>query len=304
VTPRLWVLGNLTVDDVVMADGSTAFGLCGGNAIYAARGAHIWDDAVGVAARIGPDFPASHLAELQALGLELALVDAATPSIHNWALYESVDVRKFVLWKGSGTFLDQSLRADELPSMAGAEACHVAPMPLAVQLELVRAIRDRVRVVALDPHEDHIAGNERDLFDLLPALTIFLPSRCEAELLFGRDDPEAAALALSRAGATVVAVKLGSDGSIVSVGDGRTVHVPAIEVRVTDPTGAGDAYCGGFTAAYARGSDPLAAACHGTASASLICETRGATSSTSRDRAVARERLAELMDRVGAVARG
>ncbi|MGH8985055.1 MAG: carbohydrate kinase family protein [Acidimicrobiia bacterium] len=302
MTPRLWVLGNLTVDDVVMANGATAFGLCGGNALYAARGAYAWDDAVGVAARIGPDFPPQHRTDLRRLGLELSLVEVPALTIHNWALYESNDVRKFILWNGSGTHLEQSLRADELPSMAGAEACHIAPMPLSVQAELVHAIRDRVRVLALDPHEEHIAGNERELLDLLPALTIFLPSRCEAELLLGRDDPEAAALAFSEAGATVAAVKLGGEGSIVTTGAGRTVHVPAVEVRVTDPTGAGDAYCGGITAAYTQGCDALAAACHGTVSASLICETRGATSLASRDRALARQRLADLMERVGAAA--
>lgn len=302
MTPRLWVLGNLTVDDVVMANGATAFGLCGGNALYAARGAHVWEDAVGVAARIGPDFPSQHRTDLRGLGLELALVEVPVPTIHNWALYESNDVRKFILWHGSGTHLEQSLRAGELPSLAGAEACHIAPMPLSIQAELVGAIRDRVRVLALDPHEEHIAGNERALLDLLPALTIFLPSRREAELLLGRDDPEAAALAFSEAGATVVAVKLGGEGSIVTTGAGRTAHVPAVEVPVSDPTGAGDAYCGGFTAAYTEGRDPLAAACHATVSASLICETRGATSLASRDRALARERLADLMERVGATA--
>lgn len=282
-----------------MADGRTAFGLCGGNALFAARGAHVWEDAVGVAARIGPDFPAQQRRDLHSLGLELALVEVPTRTIHNWALYESNDIRKFVLWNGSGTHLDQSLRAEELPSLAGAEACHIAPMPLSIQVELVQAVRPLVRVVTLDPHEEHIAGNEDVLVDLLPSLTLFLPSRSEAERLFGRDDPEAAAVAFVEAGATIAAVKLGEEGSVVTIGGGRTVHVPAVEMDAVDPTGAGDGYCGGFTAAYTQGNNAVVAACYGTVSASLICEARGALSHASRDRSLASGRLARLMERVG-----
>lgn len=300
MTPRLWVLGNLTVDDVVMADGRTAFGLCGGNALFAARGAHVWEDAVGVAARIGPDFPPQQRRDLHSLGLELALVEVPTRTIHNWALYESNDIRKYVLWNGSGTHLDQSLRDDELPSLAGAEACHIAPMPLSIQVQLVEAVRSEVRIVALDPHDDHIAGNEDALLNLLPSLTLFLPSRSEADRLFGHDDPEAAALAFVKAGARICAVKLGEEGSVVTIGNGRTVHVPAVEVDAIDPTGAGDAYCGGFAAAYIHGNDAIASACYGTVSASLICEVRGALSDVSRDRSIAAGRLATLMEHVGA----
>jgi sugar/nucleoside kinase (ribokinase family) len=299
MTPRMWVLGNLTVDDVVMADGTTTFGLCGGNALFAARGAHVWEDAVGVAARIGPDFPSQQRDKLHGLGLELALVEVPMRTIHNWALYESNDIRKFVLWNGSGTHLEQSLRVEELPSLTGAEACHIAPMPLSIQVELVQAARRSVRVVSLDPHEEHIAGNEDVLLDLLPSVTLFLPSRSEAELLFGRDDPEAAAVAFVEAGATIAAVKLAEEGSVVTIGGSRTVHVPAVEVNAIDPTGAGDGYCGGFTAAYTQGHDAFAAACHGTVSASLICEARGALSHASRDRSLASGRLARLIERVG-----
>lgn len=301
--PRVWILGNLTVDDVVLADGTTAMGLCGGNALYAARGARTWEDAVGVAARIGPDWPADHRSALQDLGLELDLIEVPYPTIHNWALYESNEIRQFVLWSGSGTNLQQSLRAPELPSMEGAEACHIAPMPLSVQAELLASIRDRVRLIALDPHEDHIAGYERALLDMLPAITAFMPSARESELLYGRDDAEAAALAFKAEGADVVAIKMGSAGSVVTIGEGATRHVPAIEVRVADPTGAGDAYCGGFIAALARGADPLAAACHGTVSASLVVETRGATTFAADGRTLAAERLDRLMEQVGITAR-
>jgi sugar/nucleoside kinase (ribokinase family) len=300
VLPALWVLGNLTIDDVVMADGATAFGQGGGNAIYAARGAAVWTDGVGIAARIGPDYAPEHVEQLRGLGLELHLVQVASPTIRHWALYESTDVRQFVLRPGSGTHRDQSVRADELPPMTPGGACHIAPMPPDIQSALIDAVRDRSAVLSLDPHDDYVAAHSAQLLALLPRLTVFLPSRREAELLFGRDDPEAAATAFREAGAEVVAVKLGTEGSVVTAGERGAVHVPAVDVPVTDPTGAGDAYCGGFTAAYLATRDPLAAACHATVSASLIVETRGATSPIAGDRAAAVMRLEALLERLGA----
>ncbi|MFN2484599.1 MAG: carbohydrate kinase family protein [Candidatus Limnocylindria bacterium] len=296
MTPAVWVLGNLTIDDVVLPDGTTAMGLCGGNAMYASLGARLWDERVGLAARIGPDYPVEHVSAVREAGVEFALVRVPSPSIHDWALYESENVRRFINWVGSGTHLEQSIRADELPAaISQASACHVAPMPLSVQTELVdKLAREGVGIVALDPHDEYIPGHEQELLDLLRLVTLFLPSHREAELLFGGRDPDAAARAFAAAGPKAVAIKLGADGSVVCVPGGDPVFVPAVRVRAIDPTGCGDAYCGGFVAAYQRGADPLMAACHGTVSASFVIEARGASSLLPFDHATARGRLEEL----------
>src|SRR5438132_7495999 len=157
----LWVLGNLTIDDLVLADGTTAMGLCGGNAIFAAVGARLWSTRVGLAARIGPDYPAGHLRSLEAAGIQLALTPTSTPSIHNWALYETSDRRRFVNWLDSGSHLDQSLLPAEVPAEAGqARVCHIAPMPLEVQSRLVTHLARETALVALDPHDEYIRGSE------------------------------------------------------------------------------------------------------------------------------------------------
>jgi len=45
---------------------------------------------------------------------------------------------------------------------------------------------------------------------------------------------------------------------------------------MTDPTGAGDSFCGGFLAGYKKTYDPLQAALYGNVSASLKIEGSGA----------------------------
>ena len=46
-------------------------------------------------------------------------------------------------------------------------------------------------------------------------------------------------------------------------------------MRVVNPTGAGDAFCGGFLAGYRETYDPLEAALCGNISASLVVEGSG-----------------------------
>lgn len=297
----LWVLGNLTIDDLVFWDGRTSMGLCGGNAIFAALGARLWSADVGLAARVGPDYPEEHLLALESAGVTLALSRVTAPSIHNWGLYETHDRRQFVNWLESGSYLEQSLLPPELPVAARrAHVCHVAPMPLVVQAQLVRYLTDAGMLVSLDPHEGYIPGAEGVLLDLLGCVGLFLPSRREAALLFGRDAPEEAARAFAKCGPRAVAIKLGAEGSLIcEAGQGTVRHVPAVPVQAVDPTGAGDAYCGGFALVYGRGADPLEAACRATVSASFVVERWGAMSVLPLDSAMAEHRLAGLLEATG-----
>ena len=300
--PMAWVLGNLTIDDVVFATGRTAMGLCGGNAAWAAIGARVWHGRVGLVTRAGFDFPRDHLTAMAAGGIQMQVRHVPGASIHNWSLYESATRRQFVTWMSSGTHADLSPTPDELPATVRAgSGCHVAPMPLAIQRSLLAELHARrVVPITLDPHEDHVRGNEAQFLALLPDIDTFLPSQVEAALLYGRDDPEAAARACGEAGAARVIVKLGPEGSIVFEREQPVVHVPAVPVAdPVDPTGAGDAYCGGYLAARLAGRDALTAACYGTVSASLIVESRGAVAALDLRPEVARDRLARLLETVG-----
>jgi ribokinase len=52
-------------------------------------------------------------------------------------------------------------------------------------------------------------------------------------------------------------------------------EVPAYPANVVDPTGAGDAFCGGFLAGYRKTFDPLESVLYGNISASLVIEGQG-----------------------------
>jgi adenosine kinase len=53
----------------------------------------------------------------------------------------------------------------------------------------------------------------------------------------------------------VIVITKGADGAVIYA-DGKEVNVPVVpEERIVDPTGVGDAFRGGFLAAYSRGWD-------------------------------------------------
>jgi ribokinase len=147
----------------------------------------------------------------------------------------------------------------------------------------------------LDPHDEYIRGREKDLCELLSIVTIFLPSRQEARLMFGRDAPEDAARAFVAAGAKVAVIKLGAEGSLICFGSDLQ-HVPAVPVMVIDPTGAGDAYCGAFGVIYARSGSAVQAGLHASVAASFVVERLGATSALPLDRIEAERRLRLLTE--------
>lgn len=74
-------------------------------------------------------------------------------------------------------------------------------------------------------------------------------------------DPLAMAAELARHYGAV-ALKLGSEGAVLATPNAPPVKVPALKATVRDTTGAGDAFCAGFLAAWltgATGATPLSA---------------------------------------------
>lgn len=74
---------------------------------------------------------------------------------------------------------------------------------------------------------------------------------------------------LHRRGVEIVWIRLGERGSILSRESGETTSIPALETRVEDVTGAGDAMLAAFAHALLEGLDPVEAAQYGHAAAAL-----------------------------------
>lgn len=89
-----------------------------------------------------------------------------------------------------------------------------------------------------------------------------------------RADPLAMAAELTRHYGAV-ALKLGHQGAVLAAVGGLPVTVPAVAGLVRDTTGAGDAFCAGYLAAWLCGATPPDAAAAGVQAASLAVSRLG-----------------------------
>jgi 2-dehydro-3-deoxygluconokinase len=112
-----------------------------------------------------------------------------------------------------------------------------------------------------------------------------LPSREDAEWVFGTADPDAVIDACRRAGARGVVYKRGADGCVVDDGRTRAVLAPH-RVHTVDATGAGDCFDGAFAARLAAGDDAFAAARYANAAAAIATTGYGAVDPLPRPRDV------------------
>lgn len=292
--PALATIGELTVDDVVVEDQGADWKQAGGGGLYSAIGAHVWSADVALSSAVGADYPTALLEDLSRAGLDTTGVTVSPEilSIGLWLLYERDGTRRQVEKRRGGTFGEVDERRTSILSHGLDPAgVHIAPQSSGGQLRALEHLRGRNLIRTLDVLIE--PGIDRDPYlsgDIYHELDAFLPSEQEVRDLWGHCDIRRLGQWLHDHGsAATVAVKRGREGVHVLV-DGRVVLVPTVVDELLDPTGAGDAFCGGFLAGLTSTGDPVEAAVHGTVSASFVCETRGGVAAMQH----VRPELAEL----------
>jgi sugar/nucleoside kinase (ribokinase family) len=295
---RVVIIGNLTIDDVVRADGTVRMARPGGNAVYAAMAARLWAPAVGIVARRGEDLPEEMLTTLGDLGVNTSAVRAVDgPTVRNWVIYEDDGRRRFLPRTDYARAFEVAVQPADIPDdwLLGDPTIHVAAMPLAVASAVVDHIREKASgaVISLDTHEDW-SGHAEWVIELARRVDIFIPSREELADLVGYDDPPRACRTLREAGVPAVVVKLGADGALVDTGEGPALAIGAYPSKVADATGAGDTFCGALAASLASGHPLHEAVRRGAATAAWAIEAFGSLSLAALSPEVAREQFDAL----------
>ncbi|WP_431800485.1 sugar kinase [Halobacillus andaensis] len=119
--------------------------------------------------------------------------------------------------------------------------------------EAMKQARAQGLTVSFDPNlrrklwDDHTAREV--LLELIPLCDIFLPGLEEAEFLLGEQSSVAHGAEFLEMGPSIVAMKLGEEGSIGFTKNGYYEEEPYKVKQVVDTVGAGDAYAAGFLSA-------------------------------------------------------
>jgi sugar/nucleoside kinase (ribokinase family) len=206
------------------------------------------------------------------------------------------DGRRTQLWRIPGPAIGAQLgrSLDWLPpAYRSARGFHLGVHPEEPGIEFIRALRDLGATVSVEPFRlPERSLTEGELRALLSAGHIFSPNRREAEALVGPGDPLELIERLVQAGAAVVALRQGPLGALVHRADiGETWQIPAVDVAVVDPTGAGNAFGGGFLAGWLQTGDLRWAGLYGAVAASFLMEQVGLPEPKPGIRAEAKRRL-------------
>lgn len=213
----------------------------------------IGDDGLGTLMRdqLGP----AGLADELAIGVG----DATGMTV---VLESPVRDRTFLTYLGVNDRWDRTMIPDDALSCEHLLLCDyfVAPRLRGdAALELLQTARNRGARTFFDTSwdpEGFPQVTREEVYALLPAVDVFLPNEDEACALADLPgDPEGAARALQATSGNWVVVKLGPSGCLAVGPEGVEIAAPAPAVRVTDTTGAGDAFNAGMIHALANGSD-------------------------------------------------
>jgi sugar/nucleoside kinase (ribokinase family) len=256
VIPSIVLLGNLLVDDVVLADGTTRMGQPGGALLYGALGATLWESRPGLVSVLGNDYPVHALEKLRQRGADLTGVHQLGRSgVRTWLLYEG-NVRRLIHRLGCPTHEEVSPRPALIPSeWRAARAFHLAPMPFEVQRALLVALRaHRSAFVSIDPHRPVTEETLDEWRDALVNADAFFPGEDELLLEGAQANPRQALPRLVTGRLRFVVFKRGASGGILyDAHDDRFYSWDARVSDVVDQTGAGDAFGIGFVLAHLEG---------------------------------------------------
>jgi sugar/nucleoside kinase (ribokinase family) len=277
--PTVSIIGNISIDDLVFPDGSTKWCLPGGNAVYSALGAALWNPSEAPAPRViapvGPEYPTSDLKGR----IDLSHCRALDRTLRDWGLYEEEGTRIFTFRTKTKNWLEFSPTPDDLDDGSYSTA-HIAPLRWELQLEFARALRARgATTISVDPDDRYLEQlDQEQILALLNAIDLFLPSKQDVDaLLPGRTPIEALEeLRVLAPDLPVIAIKCSEDGVIMhEAGAEAYLHVPTAATNVVDTTGAGDSFCGGMLAGYAATGSMFEAVLRGSVSASFTVEAYG-----------------------------
>lgn len=318
--PALVAIGNTFIDCILMPDGGFHPFVCGGNALYIAAGMNLWSREVAVLSRIGSDFPAKFLDDVAAAGIDISGI-RRLPGPHvlvSGYQYHEDGSREF-FWpdlerlhfdemnqssksihrvkKEPNVFADfDPILADIPDHYWDAKGFCIGSMGAKSQLSFVQALSREKKFVWDSPDPN---GDEAMIIPWVSKATAFIPSREDMSWFFKNHEAEVELEKLAELGAPVVGLKLGAQGSLImDVTKHQIWHIPPLPVTVKDPTGAGDAYCGGFLVGYLETGDVLQAAMMATVSSSVVIEGFDVRFALHYDRRDALKRLNGLRPRV------
>jgi sugar/nucleoside kinase (ribokinase family) len=271
----------LTVGTVAFDDIETPYGraehVVGGACTYIALAASYFIKGTRVVAVVGSDFPKKEIKYLEKRGIDLeGLQIKKGQKSFFWAGRYHADMN------GRDTLVtDLNVLADFDPvlpeSYKNSEYVMLGNLTPSVQSKVLDQLTEKPKLVVLDTMNFWMDIALDDLKAVLKRIDVLTINDEEARQLSGERSLLKAAEIIHAMGPKYLIIKKGEHGAML-FGDGQVFYAPALLLpQVTDPTGAGDTFAGGFMGYIVKSGDisfngMKKAIIHGSAMASFCVE--------------------------------
>lgn len=235
-------VGSVALDAVETPAGSVD-GVIGGSAVFFSAAASLLTG-VRVVGVIGDGYPTARLRFLRERGVDLSGLVRRPGESFFWGGRYSADFRtRETTETRLGVFADFDPVIP--PGWRDSEVVFLGNIDPGLQLGVLDQVR-APRLVAADTMNYWIERKPDALLRLLSRLDVLLVNDEEARQLAGESDLARAAGRIRERGPSLVVVKRGGDGADIFADDWFFSCPACPPARISDPTGAGDAFAGGF----------------------------------------------------------
>jgi sugar/nucleoside kinase (ribokinase family) len=250
-------VGSVALDSLRTPSGERDDAL-GGSATYFSVTAS-FSTHVDLVAVVGRDFPKEHLDFLASRGIGLDGLEHRAGRTFRWKGEYGWDLNEaHTLSTELNVF--ESFNPKVPAALRKPDWLFLGNIDPRLQLEVLDQV-ERPKLVAADTMNYWISGKPDELARVLARIDLLFINDGEARQLAGESNVVKAVMAIQRMGPGIVCVKRGEYGALLFLpGKGKPGRehealfaVPAMPLEdVKDPTGAGDAFAGGFVGSLAR----------------------------------------------------
>ena len=269
-------VGSVALDSVETPFGS-AERVLGGSAVYFTAAATLFSP-VQVVGVVGDDYPLDELGFLSDRGADLSGIERAEGESFFWSGRYRFDLNsRDTLETRLGVFADFQPKIPE--AFRAARFVFLGNIDPVLQLDVLDQV-EAPEVVACDTMNYWIEGSRAKVVELLERVDVLMVNDEEVRQLADEPNILTAARWVQERGPGIVVVKKGEHGAMLFA-DGWIFFVPGFPLEeILDPTGAGDAFAGGFVGHLARAgsldpSELRRAMVYGSALGSFACEAFG-----------------------------
>lgn len=246
------VVGTVALDDVKTPFGEVKDAL-GGSATYFSLAASFFTD-VAIVAVVGKDFPLEHIQFLEENNIDTSAISVLEGETFRWSGVYGYDLNERETLDTKLNVLEQF--DPEIPDrLSEADLLFLANIDPSLQLSVLDQVKNP-RMTACDTMNFWIEGKNKELLEMIGRIDLMVLNDSECREL--ADEPnliKASRKIHDMGGPEKIIVKKGEHGALLFTGD-DIFSAPAYPLEsVFDPTGAGDAFAGGFMGYLAKSGD-------------------------------------------------